>query len=61
MAALAELDAGLISERTALQAAKARGTKLGNPRPAAAARKALAARATTADQFAASLVNDKGE
>ena len=34
MVAVAELEAGLISERTkaALQAARARGTRLGNPR-----------------------------
>jgi DNA invertase Pin-like site-specific DNA recombinase len=58
MAAVAELEAGLISERTkaALQAAKARGTKLGNPRPAAAARLALAARVALADQFAANVL-----
>lgn len=38
MAAVAELEAGLVSERTkqALQAAKARGQKLGNPNLAAA-------------------------
>jgi DNA invertase Pin-like site-specific DNA recombinase len=58
MAAVAELEAGLVSERTkaALLAAKARGTKLGNPRPAAAARSALAARIVLADQFAANVL-----
>ena len=60
MAAVAELEAGLISQRTraALAAAKARGTRLGNPRlragapehaRAAAAAKSVRARARAAD------------
>ena len=61
MAAVAELEAGLISQRTraALAAAKARGTRLGNPqlrsgapeqaRVAAAAKSAQARRARAAD------------
>ncbi|RYF11027.1 MAG: recombinase family protein [Deltaproteobacteria bacterium] len=60
MAAVAELEAGLISQRTraALAAAKARGTKLGNPQlrsgapeqaRAAAAAKSMQARARAAD------------
>jgi len=60
MAAVAELEAGLISQRTraALAAAKARGTKLGNPQlrsgapeqaRAAATAKSMQARARAAD------------
>ena len=48
----------MISERTkaALQAAKARGQKLGNPRIAEAAAMGRAALKTAADQFAANVL-----
>lgn len=64
MASVAELEAGLISERTkaALAAAKARGVKLGNPNGARALRgkqvgnkQAVAAVKANADQRAANL------
>ncbi|MDO9713762.1 recombinase family protein [Paracraurococcus lichenis] len=61
MAAVAELEAGLISERTraALAAAKARGVTLGNPRLRAGtpeqARAAAAAKAARAQERAADL------
>jgi DNA invertase Pin-like site-specific DNA recombinase len=62
MAAVAELEAGLISQRTraALAAAKARGTKLGNPQLRAGtpehARAAAAAKSTQARARAADVV-----
>ena len=54
LAAVAEHEREMISARTkaALTAAKARGTRLGNPRPYAAAKLGAAANATNADQFA---------
>lgn len=54
LAAVAEHEREMISARTkaALAAAKARGTKLGNPRPHAAAQLGAAANANSADQFA---------
>jgi DNA invertase Pin-like site-specific DNA recombinase len=55
MAAVAELEAGLIGQRTraALQAAKARGVKLGGYRGEQAARAAAAAKARAAERRAA--------
>jgi DNA invertase Pin-like site-specific DNA recombinase len=55
LAAVAELEAGLIGQRTkaALQAAKARGVKLGGHRGAQAARAAAAAKARAAERRAA--------
>jgi DNA invertase Pin-like site-specific DNA recombinase len=54
MVAVAELEAGLVSERTkaALAAAKRRGTKLGNPNLAKASASALASIRRNADVFA---------
>jgi len=57
-AALAEKERALISERTkaALKAAKARGTRLGNPRLAEAAAWGVASSKAAADQFAANIL-----
>lgn len=57
MAAVAEEEAAMISRRTrdALAAAKARGIRLGNPRPVEAAALASAALRRQADAFAGSL------
>jgi DNA invertase Pin-like site-specific DNA recombinase len=58
LAAVAQHEREMISERTkaALQAAKARGTKLGNPRIAEAARRGVHALRAAADQFAANVL-----
>jgi DNA invertase Pin-like site-specific DNA recombinase len=58
LAAVAQHEREAISERTkdALRAAKARGTKLGNPHIAQARRKAVAALKASADHFAANVL-----
>jgi DNA invertase Pin-like site-specific DNA recombinase len=58
LAAVAQHEREMISERTkaALQAAKARGTRLGNPRLAEAAAMGRAALQSAADQFAANVL-----
>src|SRR2546430_16786118 len=57
-AAVAEHEREMISERTraALRAAKARGTRLGNPQPAKAAQRGTAAVKANARQFAANVL-----
>jgi DNA invertase Pin-like site-specific DNA recombinase len=57
MAAVAELEAGMISERTkaALAAAKRRGKRLGNPNLPKAAKRGVAALKANARQFAANV------
>jgi DNA invertase Pin-like site-specific DNA recombinase len=57
MALVAEKERDVISQRTrdGLAAAKRRGTKLGNPRPAKAVKRAVAANQQRADTYAASL------
>ncbi len=58
LAAVAQHEREMISERTraALQAAKARGTKLGNPRIKQAAKLAVESLKAAADQFAANVL-----
>jgi DNA invertase Pin-like site-specific DNA recombinase len=58
LAAVAQHEREMISERTraALRAAKARGTKLGNPRIKQAAKLAVQSLKATADQFAANVL-----
>ena len=58
LAAVAQHEREMISERTkaALQAAKRRGVKLGNPRLAEAAQRAVESLKATADQFAANIL-----
>jgi DNA invertase Pin-like site-specific DNA recombinase len=58
LAAVAQHEREMISERTkaALQAAKRRGTKLGNPRINQAAKLAVASLKATADRFAANVL-----
>jgi Resolvase, N terminal domain len=58
LAAVAEHEREMISERTraALKAAKARGTRLGNPQLAKAAKRGTAAVKTNARQFAANVL-----
>ena len=57
LAAVAQHEREMISERTkaALRAAKARGTQLGNPRLAEAARRGVDALRASADRFAANI------
>jgi DNA invertase Pin-like site-specific DNA recombinase len=58
MALVAEKERDMISQRTkdGLAAAKRRGTKLGNPRPAEAVKRAVKVNRQRADTYAASLV-----
>ena len=58
LAAVAQHEREMISERTrlALQAAKARGTKLGNPNIRQAAKRAVGVLKAAADQFAANVL-----
>src|SRR6266700_7110173 len=58
LAAVAQHEREMISQRTkdALQAAKARGKRLGNPRLAEARGKAIAASTAAADAFAANVL-----
>src|SRR5262249_48737553 len=58
LAAVAQHEREMISERTkaALQAAKARGKKLGNPHLEAAARNGVAALKASADRFASNVL-----
>jgi DNA invertase Pin-like site-specific DNA recombinase len=58
LAAVAEHEREMISERTkaALRAAKARGTRLGNPQLAKAAKRGTAAVKANAKQFAANVL-----
>jgi DNA invertase Pin-like site-specific DNA recombinase len=63
LAAVAEHEREMISERTkaALKAAKARGTRLGNPQLAKAAKRGTAAVKANARQFAANVLPIIGE
>jgi DNA invertase Pin-like site-specific DNA recombinase len=58
LAAVAQHEREMISERTrlALQAARARGTKLGNPNIRQAAERAVSVLKAAADQFAANVL-----
>ena len=58
LAAVAQHEREMISDRTraALQAAKARGRRLGNPRPAEASRRGSEAMQVLADRFAANIL-----
>ena len=63
LAAVAQHERGMISERTkaALQAAKARGVKLGSPDPGKGSRAGVTAHKAKADRFAANVAPVIGE